>query len=476
MLFHTFTFAAFFVIVIAVIAATPQPLARKVILLAASYLFYGWASPLFLLPLLITTTVDFAVGLLLDRENRPSQRRALLAASIVANLGLLAWFKYFGFFADNVAALFRTIGWQADPFTLKILLPVGISFYTFHAMSYTIDVYRRQIAACRSPLDFALFITFFPVLVAGPILRARQFLPQLAQPLRIRIGTSAVLLIVRGYAKKVLIADNVAVLPDVVFANPSIWPGLVIWVATIAFAVQIYCDFSGYSDVARGLASIFGLEVPLNFDRPYLARNPSDFWRRWHISLSSWLRDYLFIPLGGSRDSEWKTSRNLMITMLLGGLWHGASWNFVLWGAMHGVLLVVHRPFRRHAAVARTGISRIVRAAGGWVAFQYALLVTWIAFRVQDFSAMKVAMTKFLLPDFSAPLYNLGLTHISLVTTVTLIVGFMVLHIWSHLHGDLDERLARLPLIPLCVVAAMIGAAFLLFWPSVERPFIYFQF
>lgn len=466
MLFHTLTFAVFLAIVLACVAVTRNATARKVVLLVASYVFYGWSVPFYLVPLLITTSVDFAAGLLMERETRDTRRRAILTLSIVANLGLLAWFKYFDFFVDNGAAALQAIGFNVSPPLLAVLLPIGISFYTFHSMSYTIDVYRRDIAACRSALDFGLFITFFPVLVAGPILRARQFLPQLQKPIRVAVTGSVLLLIVRGYAKKVLVADNLAPFADEVFANPAAFPSVVIWLATIAFAVQIYCDFSGYSDVARGVAGLFGIEIPRNFDRPYASRNPVEFWRRWHISLSTWLRDYLYIPLGGNRGPRWKTLRNLMITMLLGGLWHGASWNFVLWGAMHGALLVLHR------AIPIPRLPAFVR----WIAFQIALLVTWIAFRLTDFAAMNIAMRKFLLPDLRASLFNLGLARLSLVTSAALILAFAAVHAWSYRHGDLDERLAALRPLPLTIACLAIGAAFFFFWPPAERPFIYFQF
>lgn len=440
MLFHTPEFAAFLAILLALSAAFRGATARKVILLLASYAFYAWWSVLMLLPLLATTFLDFFVAQLIEREEREKPRKALLILSLTANLGLLAFFKYFNFFATTLGA----------PTIASILLPIGISFYTFHTMSYTIDVYRREIPACRSALDFALFITFFPVLVAGPILRAKQFLPQLREPVRIRVTPEGLMLFVRGLAKKVLVADNLAPLADSVFADPSRWPSVIIWTATIAFAIQIYCDFSGYSDMARALAALFGFEIPLNFDRPYFAKSPREFWRRWHISLSSWLRDYLYIPLGGNRHHA---ARNILITMILGGLWHGASWNFVLWGLLHGLLLLASRHLPR-------------------VAFWYALLLTWIVFRVRDTQAMLVAMRKFIVFDFDFHLANRGLTGIYFMTSVALIAAFLAVHAWR----DLDLRIARLPLIASIPTAIAIGAAFLYFWPPARTPFLYFQF
>ena len=468
MLFHTLTFAAFLAIVLALTAVTRNATARKAVLLIASYVFYGWSVPFYLVPLLITTAVDFVAALLLDREPRQPRRRLILAVSIVANLGLLAYFKYFGFFVTSAAAALRTIGFDVTPPLLEILLPVGISFYTFHSMSYTIDVYRREIPACRSPLDYGLFITFFPVLVAGPILRARQFLPQLREPVRIAVTTPALLLIVRGYAKKLLVADNLSPFADAVFHTPHLFPGVVIWIGTIAFAIQIYCDFSGYSDVARGVAALFGFTIPRNFDRPYAATNPSDFWRRWHISLSTWLRDYLYIPLGGSRGPRWKVARNLIVTMLLGGLWHGASWNFVLWGAFHGLLLVAHRllvdEWRLWAFE-----GRLARAVAR-VAMFHLVCYGWLLFRASSFHQIRV---------FTGTLLH-GLGGLGPLGAVPLVVALLAASLWAveSWVRNADDPGASLGwhrgLGPLA--CALLVMAIVLFTPTDTRSFIYFQF
>jgi alginate O-acetyltransferase complex protein AlgI len=330
-------------------------------------------------------------------------------------------------------------------------VPLGISFYTFHSISYIVDVYRGELRACRSPLDYALFIAFFPELVAGPIVRGKQFLPQLARDVVVRIDEFAVVRVTRGLAKKVLIADNVALFANAVFADPARWPSVVIWLATIAFAVQIYCDFSGYTDIAIGLAHVFGFDLPINFDRPYFARDPRDFWRRWHISLSSWLRDYLYVPLGGNRRH---VVRNIMITMLLGGLWHGASWNFVLWGAMHGVLLIAYRLWQRPRSLFVT---------------QLFILFTWIAFRVRDPYEMLTAMRKFILFDFDFALAGRGLLTIFFFSTIALMAAFIALHA-----SRFDLSRLRTPLF--VVACAGIGIAFFFLWPAEQTPFIYFQF
>jgi len=424
MLFQTPEFLVFFFLVVIAVALAHGATARKCVLLGASWIFYGWSSPRFLIPLLITTFADYAIGLALEKR----RSRALVAISVAGNLTLLALLRI-------------------EPGILHMAVPLGISFYTFHSISYIVDVYRGQLRACRSPLDYALFIAFFPELVAGPIVRGTQFLPQLERSPIVRIDEFAVFRVTRGLAKKVLIADNVAPFVNAVFADPARWPSVVIWLATIAFAVQIYCDFSGYTDIAVGLAHVFGFELPVNFDRPYFARSPSDFWRRWHISLSSWLRDYLYIPLGGRAHRV----RNVMITMLLGGLWHGLSWNFVLWGAMHGVLLIVGRR-----------LNNIVIT-------QLLILFTWIAFRVREPHAMLTAMRKFVLFDFDFALAGRGLLTIFFFSTIALIAVFVTLHA-----SRFD--LARLRTPALIAVCIGIGMAFFFLWPAEQTPFIYFQF
>ncbi len=472
MLFHTWPFALFLAVTAAGVAIARGATGRKIVLLAASYAFYAWWSVPMLLPLFATTFIDYFLAQWIEAETRERRRLDLLVLSLTANLGLLAFFKYYDFFAASLGSWF-----DFTPALAGVVLPIGISFYTFHTMSYTIDVYRREIPASRSALDFALFIAFFPVLVAGPILRARQFLPQLAHPAPARFSMPVALLFIRGLAKKVLVADNVAPLVDTVFARPGEWPSLVVWTATLAFAVQIYCDFSGYSDMARALAAAFGFEIPLNFDRPYTAGNPRDFWRRWHMSLSTWLRDYLFIPLGGSRH---RLARNLMITMLLGGLWHGASWNFVLWGALHGVLLVLWRarwsPQWSGGPGTPEALPRPLTRAASQLVFWYVLLLTWIPFRVRDSRDMLVALRKFVLFDFDFALAHRGLTSVYFLTTALLLAAFLAVHFWSARNGDLDARIARLPLPAQLAAGLAMGAAFYLFWPGGSAPFIYFQF
>jgi D-alanyl-lipoteichoic acid acyltransferase DltB (MBOAT superfamily) len=318
--------------------------------LVASYVFYGYWNWKFLFLLGISTVVDFSVGKALYATQNPKKRNILLGISLVSNLSILFFFKYFNFFADSFANMLNMVGLRADPITLNVILPVGISFYTFQTLSYTIDIYRRQLQPTNNFLDFALFVAFFPQLVAGPIERAATLLPQISSKRQIQIDqiNAGLFLILWGFFKKIVVADNMGKIADQIFNNYTEYQGLDIAIAILAFTFQIYGDFSGYSDIARGTSKLMGFELMVNFKLPYFALNPSDFWRRWHISLSTWLRDYLYIPLGGNRYGTVRTYCNLFIVMLLGGLWHGAAWNFVIWGAFHGTILILYRMFDRH--------------------------------------------------------------------------------------------------------------------------------
>ncbi|MBY0496480.1 MAG: MBOAT family protein [Cyanobacteria bacterium] len=364
MIFHSLEFLAFFLITLAVYWALPL-CAQNVFLLVASYVFYGWVHPWWPILLFVTTFVDYWAARKIGgpAEAGPSQensfkevafkgtregpplggphRKAWLWLSIVANLGLLGFYKYFDFFVDNVAAAGASIGWNIPHVALRLALPAGISFYTFQSMSYTIDVYRGHAPARRSFIDIAAFVSFFPHLVAGPIMRATNLLPQIERERRFdpAAARDATVLIVWGFFKKLVIADNVGVIANKVFAlqQPEF---VVLWAGVFAFAIQIYADFSAYTDIARGVATWYGFDLIKNFARPYLATGPADFWHRWNISLSTWFRDYVFIPLGGSRRGPGRVAANIMITFLASGLWHGASWNYVLWGAYHGLLLI----------------------------------------------------------------------------------------------------------------------------------------
>jgi len=380
MLFHTPQFFLFLALVLLLFYSVPRRF-RRWILLPASYYFYMCWNAKFILLLIVLTAIDFTAGIWLARVAAGPKRKAALIMSLCANLGFLGFFKYYNFLASNIATL---LGMPVHAFALNIILPMGISFHTFQSMSYVIDVYRGLQPAITDPIDYALYISFFPQLVAGPIVRARDFFADLYhwRAPDSKEQLHGVLLVVFGLLKKLAIADQFARLADKFFANPAAYPGyLAAWSGVVAFSIQIFFDFSGYTDMAIGMAQLLGFHFPENFRRPYLSRGITEFWRRWHISLSSWLRDYLYIPLGGNRHGSWQTYRNLMLTMLLGGLWHGASWNFVIWGGYHGALLSVERalgagkerPGWRMADPLRA-LATFALVSIGWVFFRAATL------------------------------------------------------------------------------------------------------
>lgn len=473
MAFTSFVFVAFFVLVYGLYWLSRRRLPwQNAMLLAASYLFYGWWDVRFLVLIVLSTVVDFCAAYLMAHPTMPRRlrvkttafvllltplfilpqwpalqrpelvdpeatrsfwhisaqswwflagvaavvafchaaypfvtrmkeerrRKALVLASLVSNLGMLGFFKYFDFFADSAVHVLNTLGLGADPIALEILLPVGISFYTFQTLSYTIDVYRRQLEPTDNLLNFSLFVAFFPQLVAGPIERAATLLPQVESPRTLRADQihAGLHLITWGYFKKLVIADNVAQVANEVYNHYTQYDGVTLVLGTLAFAFQIYCDFSAYSDIARGTSKLMGFELMLNFRLPYFATSPSDFWRRWHISLSTWLRDYLYIPLGGNRGGKLATMRNLMLTMLLGGLWHGAAWTFVLWGFYHGLVLVLYRAFDNPRLDDDPG-----KGARGWtvllsrMALMFVLtLVGWVFFRAQSIEQAAYILTR----------------------------------------------------------------------------------
>jgi D-alanyl-lipoteichoic acid acyltransferase DltB (MBOAT superfamily) len=343
--FNSLQYAAFFAVVLLVYWRLPRR-GQNALLLVASYVFYAAFDYRFLGLLLLSTGLDYWFGLSISRSGEDRVRRRWLFASLCVNLGILGFFKYFDFFADSAAQMLQRVGLDVHPPLLRILLPIGISFYTFHGISYVFDVYRRHIEPSRSLLDYSVFVAFFPQLVAGPIGRAHLQLPQFGRertrPSRERVVESLVL-ILTGLFKKVVIADGVAAVVTDGFLFSSEASALTLLFTAWGFALQIYGDFSGYTDIARGSAWLLGIELPINFRQPYLSRSITEFWRRWHVSLSNWLRDYLYIPLGGNRAGEFATYRNLVLTMLLGGLWHGASWTFVVWGSLQGLLLSLDR-------------------------------------------------------------------------------------------------------------------------------------
>jgi D-alanyl-lipoteichoic acid acyltransferase DltB (MBOAT superfamily) len=476
--FNTQAFVLFFALVFALYWLIPRrwQMTRIWLLVAASFHFYAaWSKDLAFL-VLTTTLADYLFGRLMDSTERQRIRLGVVFASITMNLGVLCYFKYRGFFLNELHESLVRLGYDPGYGKLdvaRILVPFGISFYTFEAISYAVDVYRRKIAAERSLPRFLLFILFFPHLVSGPIVRAGDFLHQSRRPkrwnwVRVQIGMQLLLM---GVFKKMAIADRMAVICDPIFHNPTDYSSAACWVAVLAYAMRIYCDFSGYSDMALGLAHLFGYKLTNNFNMPYSSLNVSEFWRRWHISLSSWLRDYVFIPLGGSRGSRWLNYRNLMITMMLGGLWHGAAWGYVAWGFAHGFMLVIHKQFQ----VFCESRGRLETAMRSQVGVLSRLLLTffcvsmcWVLFQPEIGNAL-VLYQKLFSFSLGKPL---PLSNHSFWYTVAFIAFCHLLvrsGTWARLHPLLPAPVLGVG-YALCLCLAMLMA------PATGSTFIYFQF
>jgi D-alanyl-lipoteichoic acid acyltransferase DltB (MBOAT superfamily) len=473
MLFNSLHFLWFFVVVYALYRVLPHR-AQNWLLLAASYYFYAAWDWRFLGLLVASTIVDYTSGRMLDASSDARPRKWILGLSLAFNLTLLGFFKYFNFFADNLQLLFGSIGWQLDHVTLRVLLPVGISFYTFVTMSYVIDVYRREIPATRNLVDFAVFVAYFPHLVAGPILRASLLLPQIHNP---RVVTGAQMrdgawLVAWGLFQKVFVADNLSGVADAIFAPDAHHAGVNVLMGVYAFAFQIYGDFAGYSNIARGVSKLMGIELLENFRFPYFVRTPQEFWRHWHISLSTWLRDYLYIPLGGSRGPAWQTNRNLLITMVLGGLWHGAAWTFVLWGVFHGLLLITYRRLADTAFFRGwlLGPSPAARLAGWAVMFHFTCL-GWLIFRARSVTQVG-ELTRSVLFDFSPASIDV---HGALAPLLLYTTPLLVVHACEAYFDDVLV-VRRLPAGVRYSVYAATFYLTMLFGNFGGSDFIYFQF
>ena len=475
MTFNSLTFLIFLGIFLACYFATRGNV-RLWVCLIGSYVFYGWWDYRFLSLIVISTLIDYTVGLLLGRTDNPTTRKLQLTISLCSNLGLLGFFKYFNFFIESFHHVAQTLGLGGSVSTLNIILPVGISFYTFQTMSYGIDVYRRQIPVEQSLLRFATFVAFFPQLVAGPIVRASDFIPQLYtdHPFEWDRALSGTGLVLAGYFKKVVVADGIALVVDRVFAEPSAHTSLGLMVGVVLYAFQIYCDFSGYSDIAIGLARVMGFDFPENFRTPYVARSFSEFWQRWHISLSSWLRDYLYIPLGGSRLGTFMTYRNLLLTMLLGGLWHGADWKFVIWGGLHGLYLVLQR-------LLGDGWQRLRKAVhlpdlmNDWLQMGLVFFLTcvaWISFRANTLAdACDIFARIASFDDLSL----MTIRNRILVAKSIFVIALLLVAEAVHRRKPLNLWLLRSPVF--CVVSfAVILWLIALFGVFGSNQFIYFQF
>ena len=489
MLFNSIEFLIFLVVVCSILAIIKYRNFQHMFLLIASYLFFYFSSNYLLSLLIISTVLDYYVGKEIYNSKTKARKKSLLVISLAGNLGLLGFFKY----ADFAITQFNVFGNYINlsdgiPF-LNLALPIGISFYTFQTISYTVDIYRGQLKPSNSLREFALFVSFFSQLVAGPIVRAKEFLPQLREKFSnndsvysrlIQIKSSnlklGITIIAFGFFKKMFFADNIAPLVNQTFANPIGASSFEIWIATIAFGIQIYGDFSGYSDIAIGTALILGFKIPMNFNKPYFALSPSDFWRRWHISLSSWLRDYLYIPLGGNRKSPSRTYINLFIVMFFGGLWHGASWNFVIWGVLHGLYLGIHDllknrfPFLTKIKFFQTKSGKILSI----LITQYFVFLAWIPFRIHDFDHLSYAMQKYVFIDFVTD--NILQFILLYKIPVALMVLFVILHFISFRKSNLILNISNLPLkywfMPLAIIMTLI----VLFYDGNPKDFIYFRF
>ncbi|MEJ7626480.1 MAG: MBOAT family O-acyltransferase [Ferruginibacter sp.] len=494
MLFNSYTFIAFFIIML-VLHNLPFPWkVKKINLLLASYIFYAAWNPPFIFLLWLSTIVDYYVGRALYNQDNKSRRKVLLVISLIGNLGMLCFFKYGTFLLDNFVVLMNAIGVDYHPAKPNIILPAGISFYTFTTLCYTIDMYKRRSEPVKSLLDFSLFVTFFPHLVAGPIVRPPQLVPQFETPRTANQKQlmQGLFLVTLGLFMKVVLADSMlAASVDSVFSSKAYLQILDSWMGVLAFSGQIFFDFAGYSTCAVGVALCLGFVLPENFLYPYAAVGFSDFWRRWHITLSAWLRDYLYIPLGGNRYGKFKTYINLMITMLLGGLWHGANWTFVVWGALHGLYLCVEKliqdyrkrfvlatPEQNQAYVTIKGLSapRFLKSVPS-SNFALALLtfffinVTWVFFRAPDFSTAGRILTSM----FSNVSGSLSLLSYLAIIKITVIISAMLLFHWKMRNTRVLNVAAKMPWWLLGIVWSFMMMLLILSQES-SNSFIYFQF
>ena len=471
MIFSSLTFVVFFAVVLWLLRTLRSELHKRLMLLAASYVFYGWWDWRFCSLILASSLWSWWLGIKIADATDPTRKKRLLAASLCMDLGLLMVFKYANFFMDSFYSAFGL----EPSIALNITLPVGISFFTFQTMSYSIDLYRGRIEVCRDMSKFMLFVSFFPQLVAGPIVRASEFLPQLNEPIRvtrrdISIGLQIFLL---GLFQKILVADNLSSFIDPVFKDPALWDAATLWAGLGAYTLQIFCDFSGYSLMAIGVARVMGFTLPENFRTPYLSRSITEFWRRWHISLSSWLRDYLYISLGGNKRGKWRTDFNLMATMLLGGLWHGAGWNFIIWGFFHGLGLMAHKHWSRRIKMAERiggGVPGAVYSVAMWGATLLFVALLWVPFRAQDLPTTVA---------YFSGMFDLSVRVHWLHTTSLVLIALMAAWHTTHIRPG---KLARLlpsdrptDMLPMWTILIMLFAV-LMFAPLSASPFIYFQF
>jgi len=441
---------------------------QNVLLLISSYVFYGWWDYRFLSLIIFSSFLDYYVGQKIEAAIGQQNKKHWLLVSLCSNLGLLAIFKYYNFFADSFASTMSTVGWEVNDLTLNIILPVGISFYTFQTLSYSIDIYRGQIKASKDIVGFFTFVSLFPQLVAGPIERASNLIPQIENKriLNTNLIKTGVFQIFVGLFRKVAIADNLGVYVDAVYGNYEVHNGTTLMLATVFYAFQIYFDFSGYSDIAIGSAKLFGFKFNRNFNLPYFSKTLTEFWRRWHMSLSFWLRDYLYISLGGNRKGIAITYRNLLLTMLIGGLWHGSSWNFVIWGGIHGLFLSLEKYTFSLFKIKTFN-------AFGYIYTFIVVIIAWIFFRAPDLESASTIVATLFSFDFGS--LFLGDINKFVNAIFLLIIGlFIDLRLFKS-KISLEEYGARFSVVRLSILVSILILILCLFYSTTEN-FIYFQF
>ncbi|HAZ63445.1 MAG TPA: membrane-bound O-acyltransferase family protein [Armatimonadetes bacterium] len=480
MLFNTWTFGAFLVITLAVYWSLPRR-GQNYWLLLAGYVFYGWWDWRFLILLWITTVVDYFVAHRIHEASDVRVKRRWLTFGLSVGLGILGVFKYFDFFSISFARLMGVLGWELSPFLLNVILPVGVSFYTFQSLAYTIDVYRGRVTPSRDPLDYAVFVAFFPQLEAGPIERAQNMLPQIGRERSIDYADIqyGVWLILIGLVKKMAVADLCAPVVQQLFDDPAAYARSDLLLGIYLFSLQIYGDFSGYTDIARGCARLMGFQIMLNFRQPYFSKSVGEFWERWHISLSTWLRDYLYISLGGNRRGTRRTYWNLFVTMLLGGLWHGANWTFVVWGVLHGSYLALHRRLfgaggkRRRDEAGREGavglVERLWRLVSVLVTF-HCVALAWVFFRAETIHGARDYLVNLVHSSAAA---QISWTEPKRMVPVVWLFG---LDLWFWLKDD-DRHILMMPSFWRGLLFGIL-LVILIIWGSSagDVPFIYFQF
>ncbi|MFC7000111.1 MBOAT family O-acyltransferase [Rufibacter roseus] len=481
MLFNSIDFALFLPIVFLLywFVTNKSIWWQNLLIVGASYLFYGWWDWRFLFLIFFSTLVDYGIGLALGNEAHAGKRKALLWVSVLVNLGLLGFFKYYNFFLENFVSAFTLLGRPISGDALHIVLPVGISFYTFQTLSYTIDVYRKKLAPTKDFVSFMAFVSFFPQLVAGPIERATHLLPQFHQPRKFqyRSAVDGMRQILWGLSKKVVVADNCAEFANLTFNHTSDYAGSTLWLGAVFFAFQIYCDFSGYSDIAIGTARLFGFDLMRNFAFPYFSRDVAEFWRRWHISLSTWFRDYLYIPLGGSRGGTMLNIRNIFIIFIVSGLWHGANWTFIVWGLLHALyflpLLLLKRNRQHVGTVAEASFFPSAKEATQ-IIFTFGLVVLgWVFFRAHDMSHAVQYLTGMFSSSILAPIE----IEAQITLPLLLILAVFISVEWCTKHKlhpleKLEQKWKR----PMRLTIYYMLAAAIFVLEGQPQAFIYFQF